>query len=112
MSRIKAKQTLNLVVDGKVIEVKKPSRRNYELNMSLRKKKNFEDFVRDPKKYAALYDLEIDDGISNQLQAKLKGIKSIKDLRRLPDIDDVSATVWAVAKGAYSMASSKVAVAF
>lgn len=114
MPRIKA-PTMSLNIDGKIIDVKKRSKRNFELNKALMNPDSFQKFTADPRKFAAKYDFDIDNDISTALSTRLEGIKSRDELINLvsiPDGDVVSATVWAVAKGAYSVASTKIAVAF
>lgn len=107
-------QTIKLEIDGKIIDIKKPSKRNFSLTKSLLDDIKFQEFVNDPKGYAAKYDFDIDHDISAKLKAKLDGTKSLEDLKKVLDDpwDPAGATVWAVAKGVYSVASSKIAVAF
>lgn len=113
IERIKAK-TLKLTVDGnKTIDIKVDSKRGAELNKALIDPANFAEFAKNPKQFAAKYDLTIDQDISNQLIKKLHGLDSLEAVRRFVKPGDlVGATLWAVASGAYSVASSKVAVAF
>ncbi len=114
MSRIKA-PTLSLNIDGKNIDIKKRSKRNFDLNKALMNPDDFQKFAADPRKFAAKFDLDIDNDISTALSTRLDGIKSREELMVLvdrPDGGTVYATVWAVASGLYSVASSKVALAF
>ncbi|KDM90105.1 hypothetical protein [Photobacterium galatheae] len=112
MPRIKGDK-ISLLVDGKVIEVKNPSKLNWDLSKSLIKNDNFKEFAKDPKKYAAKFDLEIDADIAAKLTRRLEGFESLKEAEELFGFDPrVAATAWAVAAGAYSIASSKIAVAF
>lgn len=111
LDRIKS-DTLGLVVDGKQVDIKVQSRRNFELNKALLDPQNFSAFAADPKTFAAQYDFSIDQDIAEQLAKSLKGISSIDDLGRLRSPDDVATTVWAVVSGAFSIATAKVAVAF
>lgn len=112
IDRIKAK-TLNIVADGKPIDIKVESKRNADLNKALLDPANFAEFAKNPKGFAARYDLNIDREISDQLVTKLHGIGSLKTLNRyINPIETTGATVWAVALGAFSVATSKVAVAF
>lgn len=104
-------QTLSLFVNGKTVEIKKPSKLNFELNKELNTDVGFASFLQDPKAFAKKYDLEIDQDLSNQLKAKLAGFSSLDELQKLKG-GDSGATAWAVAAGSYSIASSKVAVAF
>ncbi|UEP27019.1 hypothetical protein [Burkholderia sp. B21-007] len=108
MAEIKA-SSLSFVVDGKTIELKKPSKLNFELNKALLDDSQFAQFAQDPAAFAKNYDLNIDPDISAALAQKLQGVKSVRDLI---DINASSATAWAVAEGAFSFASSKVAVAY
>lgn len=104
---------VSLVLDGKVVEIKNEKRLNGDLNRSLLDDKNWDAFVSDPKSYTSKYGLVIDDSLSNQLHTQLKGLKSIDAARTALDrLGWRAATVWAVAAGAYSVSSSKVAVAF
>jgi hypothetical protein len=112
MPKIKAK-TLDIVADGKVINVKTPDKLNFEMNKALQDPEKFKRFAADPRSFAKEYRLEIDQDISRQLSQKLKGIDSIDALGRIRGRGgEVEATVWAVAEGAYSVASTKIAVAF
>jgi hypothetical protein len=114
MPRISA-ESLSLDVDGRKIDLKKPSRGNFELNKALLKPQGFKDFVNDPKAFAAKYELQIDDHIAGQLKQKLAGITSYDELQRVLATvggGDAGATVWAIASSAYSVSTSKVAVAF
>ena len=95
------------------LDIKVESKRNAELNKALLNPANFAEFAKNPKEFAARYDLNIDREISDQLVTKLHGIDSLKALNRYVNpIDTVGATLWAVAQGAYSVATSKIAVAF
>lgn len=112
MPRIKAKNELSLSIDGMQVQVKVPSRRNFELNRALANPERFREFASDPRRFVAQYDLQIDRDISDQLVQRLKGIDSLGMLKDVLGPDVVGATLWAVAAGVYSVASSKVAVAF
>lgn len=105
-------ETLTFLVNGKTIEIKKPSKLNFELNKELITDKGFNDFLADPQAFAKKFDLDIDEDLANQLKNKLSGLKSPKDLESLVRSGGDGATAWAVAAGAYSVASSKIAVAF
>lgn len=113
IDRIKA-GTLRLTVDGnKSIDVKLASKRGAELNRALLDPANFKEFAADPKKFVGKFDFQIDRDISDQLTAKLTGIKDLEELKKFVNpIDPVASTVWAIAVGSYSLASSKIAVAF
>jgi hypothetical protein len=74
---------IDLVVDGKTIEIKKPSRRNFELNKALLNPGAFQDFARNPRAFAARYDLNIDADISLALSTRLQGITTLKEARSL-----------------------------
>jgi hypothetical protein len=101
-----------MVVDGKVINIKTAEKMNFELNKALVDPNNFKLFANDPKAFVKGYKLDIDTDISNQLSRKLKGVASLETLRSMSGDGTVEATVWAVAVGAYSVASTKIAVAF
>jgi len=113
IDRIKAK-TLKLTVDGnRTIDIKTESKRGAELNKDLMDPAKFAEFAKNPKQFAAKYDIAIDREISDQLSTKLHGLGSLEEVRRFVNPGDlVGATLWAVASGAYSVSSSKVAVAF
>ena len=106
-------KTMSLVVDGKTIEIKNQKRQNGALNRSLLSEANWKAFVADPKGYAAKYDLTIDDTIAGQLRDQLKDVGSLEEATTIFDrLGWRATTVWAVVAGAYSTASTKVAVAF
>jgi hypothetical protein len=113
IDRIKAK-TLSMVVDGtSTIDIKAQSKRGAELNRALLDPAKFAEFTKNPKEFAGRFDIKIDRDISDQLSTKLGGIDSLDTLNRYVNPgDEVGATVWAVASGAYSVATSKIAVAF
>ena len=106
--------TLDLIVDGKKINVKTQEKKNFELNKALGNKDKFAKFVANPRDFVKAFKLDIDHDISAKLSDKLSGIGSLEELVRIRGGDDGGgdATVWAVAVGAYSMASTKIAVAF
>lgn len=114
LNRIKAENSLDLMVDGKQIAIKRPSKRNAEINWDLRIPENWNDFVADPPEWLAKYDLTIDPELGDQLKVMLDGVASLDDLRAFLASDgcETCATVWAVASGSFSVASSKIAVAF
>ena len=113
MAEIRASQ-LTILVDGKSIEIKNPSKLNLEFNKALIDPMQFQSFVADPKAFAERFDLQIDPEVSSALAEKLSGINSLDDLQMLRQGGDEvpGATVWAVAVGAYSVATSKIAIAF
>ncbi len=113
MSEIKV-NTLSMLVDGKQIEIKKPSKLNFELNKALLTEQGFSDFKADPQAFAKKYDLSIDATLASQLKAKVSGVKNLNELQAIMREGEggAGATAWAVAAGAYSVATSKVAVAF
>ncbi|MDR6659656.1 MULTISPECIES: hypothetical protein [Tardiphaga] len=100
----------SLLVDGQVIELKKDGADNFALNKALTDAANFKKFAADPASFARDFGLSIDLGISTQLSKKLVGINSLQDLS-LTQVGG-EATAWAVAAGSYSVASTKIAVAF
>lgn len=111
--RIKAKN-LDLIADGKRIELKNLAKQNLGLNEALLNEKNFQEFASDPKTFASKYNLEIDEGIASALHDRLAGVTSLKEAQQtlVNPIDEVGATLWAVAKASYSIADSKIAVAY
>ncbi len=114
ISRIKG-NTISINVDGKIIDIKNPKRGGWDLNKALLDPKNFKDFANDPQAFTGKYGFKVDADISAKLKDALKGVDSLEQLRGLVGTRDpsiVGATVWAVAAGSYSMASSKIAVAF
>lgn len=115
MAEIKT-TNLSFLVDGKTIEIKKPSKLNFEFNKALQDDAQFAKFVSDPAAFAKKFDLTIDPSVSGALAGKLHGVKSLGDLQALYRGGDgeggAGATAWAVAAGAYSVATSKIAVAF
>lgn len=114
MAEIKT-TTLSLLADGKTIEIKKPSKLNFEFNKALQDDAQFLKFANDPAAFAKTFDLTIDPSVSGALAGKLQGVKSLGDLQALyrgGDEGSAGATAWAVAVGAYSVATSKIAVAF
>lgn len=104
--------TLSFLVNGKTVEIKKPSKLNFELNKELHTDKGFADFLADPQAFVKKFDLDIDVDLANQLKNKLAGMRSVKDLEFYTRGGENGATAWAVAAGAYSVATSKIAVAF
>lgn len=113
IDRIKAKN-LKLIIDGnRTIDIKTESKRGAELNKALLDPEKFVEFSKNPKQFAAKYDIAIDRDISDQLSTKLNGLDSLEAVRRFVNpVDLVGCTLWAVASGSYSVSSSKVAVAF
>jgi hypothetical protein len=104
---------LSLQIDGKTVELKTMTRRNLDLNKALLDPAEFKKFAADPQEFAKQYDLNIDPHISAQLASRLSGVGSITDIQRITtDGGESGATAWAVAHGAYSIASTKIAVAF
>jgi hypothetical protein len=116
IERIKTR-TLRLMVDDvRTIDVKVESKRNADLNKALLDPALFPEFARDPKEFAARYDINIDREISDQLVTKLHGLDNLETVDRFINgrgFDDrLGATLWAIASPVYSVASTKVAVAF
>ena len=114
-SKIKPK-SIKLTVDDKVIEIKKPSKRNYELNVALLNPEKYKEFVENPREFCSRYDLAIDREISDQLKERLQDFKSLDDMRGMLSVDDpipdTEATLWAIAQGIFSVASTKALIAF
>jgi hypothetical protein len=108
MAEIKA-GTVDLIVDGKKIQIKTPTKRNFQLNKALTDPAEFKKFVADPGAFAKGYDLDIDPAISKKLSDVLKGLSSLDQLKAT---DQVALTAWAVASGVFSFATSKIAVVF
>jgi hypothetical protein len=104
-------ETLVLEADGKRIEVKKPSRMNFDLNKALNNPADFQQFVADPAAFAQRFDLTIDPEVSTALRTRLSGFESLAAARAISE-GTVQATVWAIASPAYSFATSKIAFAF
>jgi hypothetical protein len=105
--------SLSLQVDGKSVELHSDTSKVFEMNKALANPTGFKDFANDPKAFAAKFGLGIDQQVSHQLKSKLTGVASLGELRAIHDGDGGNgATVWAVAGGAYSISSSKIAVAF
>jgi len=112
MPEIKTEK-LSLSVNGKTVDIKTPQKLNFELNKALKDDAKFAEFVSNPADFASQFGLSIDSDISKQLSGKLEGIKTLQSLRSLQDGGGPApATLWAVAEGAYSVASTKIAVAF
>ena len=113
MPRISAKK-LSLNVDGKIVELKNETKKNFELNKALNEPEGFKEFAKNPKDFVAKYNLNIDEEISKRLAEKLSRVRDLKDLKNLvhDGSNPIGATLWAVAVGSYSIASSKIAVAY
>lgn len=105
---------ISLNVDGKTIELKNAQLGNADLNTALDDPTKYKEFIADPKGFAAIYGLTIDDNAANHLSVVLSGTQNVSevDSKVFRDPSRVGATVWAVASGSYSVSSSKVAVAF
>ena len=105
-------QSIDLLVNGKTIEIKNETRGNFALNKALMQPEQFQKFAANPQDFAAGFGLNIDKDIALQLSEMVGGFTSLEELRNAgPDLT-VAATAWAVAAGAYSVASSKIALAF
>ena len=112
MPRIKT-DTIKLVADGREIDLKTSQRGNFALNRALRRPEGWDAFKDDPRKFAGRFGLDIDTAISDQLREHISDVATLDDLQAIGDPGgEVSATVWAVAVGAYSVTSTKIAVAF
>jgi hypothetical protein len=107
-------KSLSLHVDGKSVELHSDTSKVFEMNKALANSAGFKDFANDPKAFAAKYGLGIDQQVSHQLKGKLTGVGSLGELTAMQGSGDGGngATVWAVAGGAYSISSSKIAIAF
>ena len=105
--------SMSLQVDGKSIEIHSDKAKVFELNKALANAGNLKEFANDPRNFAAKYGLALDPQISGQLKSKLAGVNSMVELASIHGDDGgAGATVWAVAGGAYSLATSKIALAF
>ncbi|MEC5289576.1 hypothetical protein VSX64_01375 [Aurantimonas sp. C2-6-R+9] len=110
MPEISAK-TLSLLVDGKSVEIKNEKETQTELNNALQDPDKFKEFAKSPAAFAKEYGLQIDEALSAQLSSKLKDVQSVGDMQKVMRGTN-EATVWAVASGSYSVASSKIALAY
>lgn len=106
MAEIKS-STIALMLDGKKIEIKNPTKLNLEFNKALIDDVQFSQFISDPAGFAQKFDLHIDPDIAIKLASTLKGLGSVRDLDKLTA--GSGATAWAIAQGAYSLASTKIA---
>jgi hypothetical protein len=105
-------QTIDIVFDGKTVQVKNPEKGSFELNKALHDPVEFKKFVIDPKIFVKNYGLEIDGTISAKLSEMIGGYDSLEQLKNVSADLTNAATGWAVAAGSYSIATSKIAVAF
>ena len=106
-------KTLSLNIDGKTVDVQTDSAKAFELNKALTEAATFKEFAKDPQAIASKFGLKIDTALSHQLKSQLAGAGSLADVKAImPEHGGAGATVWAVAGGAYSVSSSKIAVAF
>lgn len=109
-------EKLDLSIGGKSLAVKDDGDSARRLNQALRDPDDFAQFAADPAKFAKGHGLEISKDMAEQLKVALNGVESLQEavgkvgMGRNPG--DVMTTVWAVVAGAYSVASTKVAVAF
>jgi hypothetical protein len=103
--------TITLQLDGKTVEVKTPSPLNAQINDVLNDPKEFQSFASDPAAFTKRFGLSIDPDISNRLKESIGTAKSLDDLRSGRGTP-IAATVWAIAVAAYSLSSTKIAVAF
>ena len=105
-------KTLELAVDGKSIDLKSSRTAAHKINVALGDPAKFKSFAADPKGFLAGHGVAIADDLAAHLQSRLTGVISLDHLKTVSDGDTPSATAWAVAVGAYSIASSKIAIAF
>ena len=107
-------KTLSLNIDSKSVEVHSDTAKASDLNQALENPATFKEFASDPKTVAGRYGLKIDPTISDQLKTKLAGAQSLSAAKEMVTRGGggAPATVWAVASGSYSVASTKIAVAF
>jgi hypothetical protein len=105
-------KTLELAVDGKSIDLKSSRTAAHKINIALGDPAKFKSFAADPKGFLTGHGVTIADDIAAHLQSRLAGVNSIEHLRAISDGNPVAATAWAIAAGAYSIASTKIAIAF
>lgn len=107
-------QIVEITIDGKTAEITKPTARHDELNAALRDPASFQRFKIDPAAFTVEYGLSIDPELAAALRQQLVEARDLDHAHQLAAIGSGggSATVWAVAGGAYSVATSKIAVAF
>jgi hypothetical protein len=105
-------KSLELSVDGKAIDLKSSKSAAHKINVALGDPAKFKTFAADPKSFLAGHGVTIDDALAVHLQSRLSGVTSLDHLKIVGGGDDPGATAWAVAVGAYSIASTKIAVAF
>lgn len=105
-------QNIDFVFDGQKVQIKNPEKGSFELNKALHDPVEFGKFVVDPKTFVKNYGLDIDESISVKLSDMIGGFVSIEDLKGASTSLTNGATAWAVASGSYSIATSKIAIAF
>lgn len=107
---------LEVNLGGRTMAIKDEGDVARRMNQALRDPDEFTQFAADPAKFAKNYGLDISKDMSEQLKVALNGVDSLQEavgkvgVGRNPG--DVMTTVWAIVAGAYSTASTKVAVAF
>jgi hypothetical protein len=113
MAEVKA-STLSLNVDGRIVDIKTPEKKNFELNAALQNPSDFREFAKDPAGFAKKFGLVIDKDISQQLSKKIASFDSLGNFQQFLKAGggESEATLWAVAEGSFSVSSSKIAVAF
>lgn len=105
-------KSLQLNVDGKSIDLNASKAAAHKINVALSNPAAFKTFSADPKSFLAGHGVTIGDDVASHIQSRLSGVASLEQLKIAGGDDPAPATAWAVAVGAYSIASSKIAIAF
>jgi hypothetical protein len=105
-------KSLQLSVDGKSIDLNASEAAAHKINVALSNPATFKTFSADPKSFLAGHGVTIGDDVAGHIHTRLAGVASLEVLRNIRGDGPVSATAWAVAQGAYSIASTKIAIAF
>lgn len=104
---------MTLNVGGVGAKVSQPQAKDAKaMTAALQTASGFADFKANPRSFAARFNVAIDATLSNKIKSSLRGIDSLKAARTKLGTNPRAATAWAVAVGAYSIASSKIAIAF
>jgi len=105
--------SLSLTLEGKSVTLNDPKKFSFEMNKSLLNKEVFKEFSQDPELFSTKNGIKIDPALAETLKRKLKGVSSLEEAQTLMKGGCLDcATLWAVAEGSYSVASSKIAVAY
>jgi hypothetical protein len=105
---------LDLSADGHTIDLLASKKAAHRINVSLSDPTHFRTFSSDPKSFLDQHGVKISDELAGHLKSRLSGVGSLDQLKTAAskEGEGPACTVWAVAGGAYSVSSSKVAVAF